>query len=60
MVLLYNLSDTDFSGPPSPFLSLMTAHACRIVNPGDRIAQLILERIIMAPLVEVEVSLSRP
>lgn len=54
-VLLYNLSDQDFTGMPSFSLThIFRAHTWA-VNEGDRIAQLILERIATPDVVEVQV-----
>jgi dUTPase len=61
MVLLYNFSDEDFIGTRGlPHLRLRIAsgritNPTRAVHPGDRIAQLILERIVIAPILEVDV-----
>ena len=55
-VLLYNFSDEDFTGQLP--ISLQTEEAdAETVKHGDRVAQLILERVAMAPLLEVDVSL---
>ena len=46
-IVLFNFSDEDFEGNLHPSLWL-------VVKKGDRIAQFILERICMAPIVEVD------
>lgn len=56
MVLLFNLGEDDFSGT-SPSHSRYTApRADGPVNKGDRIAQLVLEKICLADIVETDVS----
>lgn len=60
MVLLFNHSDTDFEGESSSS-RLMTETKTddpRIVQPKDRIAQMILERISVPRLQQVDVSLA--
>lgn len=51
MVLLFNLADVDFSSTSIQASTLLTS----LVKAGDRIAQLILEKIELAPVLEVEV-----
>ena len=46
-IVLFNFADTDFEG-------LVLCWLWIIVKKGDRVAQLILERICMAPIVEVD------
>lgn len=57
-VLLFNLSDKDFQGS---YLSTRFVYSdlnrCSIVEEGDRIAQLIIERIYTPDVLEVDVSL---
>jgi dUTPase len=52
MVLLFNHSDEDFQGERS--LQEVYDKLMRVVNEGDRIAQLILERISAARVVQVD------
>jgi dUTPase len=66
MVLLFNHSDTDFEGMSSSLLQSKPYYimvneikADGPVNPKDRIAQMILERISVPRLQQVEVSLLR-
>jgi dUTP pyrophosphatase len=64
-VLLFNHSDKDFTGTASFFANhwgCAAAHGlicsfggCLVVNEGDRIAQLILEKVETPPVLEVEV-----
>lgn len=53
-VILFNLSDVDFSSASRPASLLMMVSKLTSVAPGDRIAQLILEEVRMAPAVEVD------
>jgi len=53
MVLLFNHSDSDFEGELRSFQS--RARRLRVVKQGDRIAQLILERISIPVIRQVEV-----
>ena len=55
MVLLFNHSDTDFEGMIQAFSSPKKRSADKPVNPKDRIAQMILERISVPRLQQVEV-----
>ena len=55
--VLYNLSDQDFTGQSSPLCYYSQVPISPSVNEGDRIAQLILERIVTPDVVEVEVSI---
>lgn len=55
MVLLFNHSDTDFEGTFHAF-QISSSRVDEIVNPKDRIAQMILERISVPRLQQVEVS----
>jgi len=61
-ILLYNLSDKDFQGiflSPSCYLSFEIYLECLFsVEEGDRVAQLILEKIYNPEVLEVAVSLS--
>jgi hypothetical protein len=66
MVLLFNHSDNDFEGmsfsllQSNPYWFMVNEiKADRPVNPKDRIAQMILERISVPRLQQVEVSLLR-
>lgn len=56
MVLLFNYSDVDFTGKLTSTVDLIQHADISAVNKGDRVAQFILERIAMAPLLEVDVS----
>ena len=47
-IVLFNFGDEDFEG--KSFSSVLS----RVVKKGDRVAQFILERICMAPIVEVD------
>lgn len=53
-VLLYNYSDADFQGIFIIIVASIHIH-CFIVEEGDRIAQLILERIYTPDILEVQV-----
>jgi dUTPase len=55
-VLLFNFSDEDFTGMSLSERNSMERDTDKSVKHGDRVAQLILERIVMAPLLEVDVS----
>jgi hypothetical protein len=60
-ILLFNLGDKDFSGSSFASATPQTTFTYSTsVNEGDRIAQLILERIYTPEISEVEVSLSPP
>jgi dUTPase len=54
MVLLFNLGTEDFSGM-SAVAAKSVVEADRSVNKGDRIAQLVLEKICLADIVETDV-----
>jgi hypothetical protein len=54
MVLLFNLGTEDFNGM-SPVAAKSEVEADRSVNKGDRIAQLVLEKICLADIVETDV-----
>ena len=54
MVLLFNYSDKDFVGTSEVSLALGVL-SMSSVEEGDRIAQLIIEKIETPPVVEVEV-----
>jgi dUTPase len=54
MVLLFNLGTEDFSGM-SAVAVMRDMEADRSVNKGDRIAQLVLEKICLADIVETDV-----
>ena len=63
-VLLYNLSDKDFQGELA-FLNVWSSGTRLVPNvfsveEGDRVAQLILERIYTPEVLEVEVWFLRP
>ena len=60
-VLLFNLSDNDFEGNTSskPILKADLI-VFSLVEEGDRIAQLILERIYTPDVMEVQVSSTLP
>ena len=60
-VLLFNHSDKDFQGMLQPFIHLLwtTPDWCTIkVEEGDRIAQIIFEKIYTPEVQEVDVSIS--
>lgn len=61
VVLLFNHSDEDFKGihQPATLCLLVESNLWLSVNEGDRIAQLVLERIITPEVVEVEVRSNR-
>lgn len=64
LVLLFNLGDQEFEGPCHDFFcahdfNQFTAFFPSSVNEGDRIAQLILERIYTPEISEVDVSQAR-
>ena len=60
-VLLFNLSEQDFTGERHclPFILAIPSNTLS-VNEGDRIAQLVLERIVTPDVVEVQVRVGNP
>ena len=54
-VLLFNHSDTDFESQLPLSLIWYPKLILRLVKVGDRVAQLILERVAMVPLMEADV-----
>jgi dUTP pyrophosphatase len=54
-VLLFNHSDTDFEGMRSSLSPSVSHNDAMSVQEGDRVAQLILERIFTPDVVEVQV-----
>ena len=60
-VLLFNLSDKEFQGAPTIFpTTISSSFPLLPVEEGDRVAQLIIERIYTPDVLEVQVSVAPP